>query len=168
MLKHIMYIVLILISLIIFLGCERQSPYKKQPVIDVAKTNEIRKQLGIREIKNEWEFYVHQFGFDKWRDNYECKVVKLNEELDRILWEQDYYYTGVTWTDYEGTHWEFLTITYEYTSKLFSIYYIGQQTKLNSLQEGLERIEYGFKSDTNEDTLKIADEMLKELGLTRL
>jgi hypothetical protein len=156
-------------SFLLCQGCAKRTPYKKQPVSDVAKGNEVRRNLGIREIKEDWEFYLHQFGEETWKcGGCECKKVAYNEELNKILWEQDYYYTGVTWTDMDGTNREVVQITYDYTDGLFSVVYNGQQSKLKAVQNMLTPTYSGFKAETNEETLRVADEMLTALGKSRL
>ncbi|MBE0535684.1 MAG: hypothetical protein IH624_08435 [Phycisphaerae bacterium] len=167
--RHYILVSVLSLGVLVGHGCVKEPPYKKEPVSDVAKTNEVRKELGIREVKDDWEFCGHRFGEDTWKYGaFECKKVKLNEELDRILWEQDYYYTGVTWTDIDGTNREFLAITYDYNEGVFFVVYNGQQAKLDALQNRLASTYYGFMAETNEETLRIADEMLAAIGKSRL
>jgi len=171
MARHYISVFVLSLGVLLGHGCVKKPPYKEKPVSDVAKTNEVRKKLGIREIKDDWQFYLHEFGVDKWHyggGGLECKTVQLNEELDRILLETDLYYSGIVWTDIDGTNREFVTLTYDYNEGLFYVVYNGQQAKLNALRNRLAPTYYGFKAETNEETLRIADEMLAAIGKARL
>ena len=167
---------ILIISAVFIQGCIDEPPYLKQPVSDVEKTNVVRREFGIREVKQDWEFYLHQFNTDTWKSgDYECKTVTLhNEKLDEILWEADIYHTGVTWTDYDGTGWEYMTIVYNYSDKTFYLNIVSQRPAVNVLIEGLECVTWGkpgqagHKAESNEKTLEIADKILSALGLTRL
>ena len=79
-------------------SCERKrDPVLIGPsVLELQKTNKVRKQLGLREIKDTWNFYYRDLNVDKWKDTeYQCKdVAYWDTSYTEIKWEGDYYYTG--------------------------------------------------------------------------
>lgn len=100
-------------------GCAKKTPYSTSPKSDIEKTNAVRRELGIREIKPDWQFYIHQFNMDKWKDHdYLSKTVQMTEDPNELLWETDEYYTGATWiTANNGVAWEHVVIAYDYTAR---------------------------------------------------
>ena len=167
-------IILILLA-VSFQGCMKRQPYLEHPVSDVEKTNVVRKELGIREIKDDWEFYTHQFNTDIWKLNDSiCKTVALSDDSVKILWEEDIYCSGRTWTDYHGKQSEYMGLIYHYSDKAFYIYYTGNNPDLKALIDKLEGVNwgipghYGYKAETNEKTMETADKILSTLGLKRL
>ncbi|MBN1294811.1 MAG: hypothetical protein JXB48_23445 [Candidatus Latescibacteria bacterium] len=151
-------------------GCAEKTPYSMSPKSDIEKTNAVRRELGIREIKPDWQFYIHQFNMDKWKDHdYLSKTVQMTEDPNELLWETDEYYTGATWiTANNGVAWEHVVIAYDYTAKQFSIDYSGPNAKINILFENIGMTSYGYAANSNEETLKLADKVLSLLGLSRL
>ncbi len=163
------YIAICLLTMIIQ-GCVKKTPYSTSPKSDIEKTNAVRRELGIREIKPDWQFYIHHFNMDKWKDHdYPSKTVQMTEDPNELLWETDEYYTGVTWiTANNGVAWEHVVIAYDYTVKQFSIDYSGPNAKINAFFENLGMTSYGYTANSNEETLKLADKVLSLLGLSRL
>jgi len=51
--------------------------------------------------------------------------VQRGTNSTEILWEEDYYYSGVTYSNYDGTHWESVTIHYDYPQKMYFVHYLG-------------------------------------------
>jgi len=181
----------LLCSLVIF-GCPKEADWSTDPPTNIAQTNQVRREIGIRMIKDNWTFYGRQFGEETWKDGkFHCKKVCYDDSFnkfagkrkppgqvrysynyEKILWESDHYYTGATYTHPDpdaGTSWEHLSILYDYGTKRFGVYYHGSNSELISLIEGLEHItKSGYMGKTNEDTLLVADKILEKLGLKRL
>jgi len=144
---------------------------------EIKKTNAVRKQLGLREINDTWKFYYRKrkFPVDIWKEGaYECKtIVYWDDTYENIRWEDDYYYTGKTFLidpalPEEGTTWEMFTIHYDYDDGVFRINYVGINSEILITLEKLNLSTVGYHSESNTETLKIADQILDLLGFSRL
>ena len=170
-------------------GCPddtRTSDWSTDPPPDevIAKTNEIRKKLGVRQIQDDWTFYGRQFGEEKWKDanGDGCKVVVYNENYEDILREYDTYRSGRTFQSLDpdgGIGPEFLAITYDYQQKRFAISAVTDNWEIKSMIEDLEKGlpdlrkgkdggYDGLMGKTNEETLEVVDKIFKMWGLKRL
>lgn len=160
------------------LGCSRRggkgSDFSTVPPKDVQETNAVRKKLGIRLIKPAWTFYGRRSGAEDWADGKVglCKRVQRAQGASKILWEQDYYYTGATYVPpadpQAGSVHEVLTISYHYGTKRFHVGYGGPDPRINAWMPALDDSEFGHMGKTNEETLSVADKALSQLGLQRL
>lgn len=154
------------------------------PPESIAATNEIRRERGVREIKETWTFYGREFGAEKWKDHPEqiCKTVQHDKSYHEIWIEYDDYYSGRTFTEpYPdwGTSRETLSINYFYGPDRFSINVRTDNKEIESMVDGLKEqmrypnldgdyLGYGNMGKTNEETLEVADKILKMWGLERL
>jgi hypothetical protein len=159
--------------LLFLLGCNVDNSGNFSTVMptDVDETNEVRAKIGLREIQEDWTFYGKQFNADSWKKNGaigECKKVQRGVRGKMILWEEDYYYSGATYTDIDGTGWEFLTIHYDYRTDQLCVAYVGINTKSESLVSSLPPLLNGHAGATKDQTFAVADAILKQWGTSRL
>jgi len=158
-------------------GC--QHSVDTTPPGDVQTTNAVRKRIGVREILPSWSFYLREFGCEKWKHGDRlCKIVQRThheseseeKEYPDIVWEEDYYYGPGKLNDPDGDYMdEQVIVHFEYGQSRFFLSYAGENPRLISLIHGLTPVhESGYAGQSNKDTLAVADEMLKEFGLTRL
>jgi hypothetical protein len=133
------------------------------PPADVVATNSVRKKLGIREIQADWTFYAREFGVEKWNDSPDghCKIVKRPQEGGGIEWEEDYYYSGSSYVDVDGTVWERLTVHYDYGSARFTIDYTGVDGAIKRIINSLSDVKDGWMGSSDAETLKAVDTILK-------
>ncbi len=162
------------------IGCRDDGGFSTVPPTDTKQTNQLRRKLHLRPIKESWSFYGRQGSEESWTDQAgaECKRVGRDQPGGAILWEEDYYYSGRTWEDpIDGTGWEMLTIHYVYGTKRFHLGYVGPNAAQTpsavdpavvSLLEGLEETVHGQAGKTNEATLSAAEKILARWGLKRL
>lgn len=182
--RHIQKAV-VLAFLIIFMwlfGCSRRkSDWSSDPppAEKIAATNEVRKKLGIRQIKEHWTFYGREFGAEDWKDgNSPCKRVQHDKSYETILWEQDYYYTGRQFRSLDGetsSVAEYLAVSYDYRTKRFDFATVTDNEEIMDMEMALHETTleavgeiHGFMGRTNDETLKVADKILKMWGLERL
>jgi len=149
-------------------GCGGGSRSRPAPPEDTARTNRVREALGIRQIRKGWTFSGRAFGAEDWASGgLPCKRVQRGSD-DEILWEEDYYYTGMTYTDPDGgTCWEFVTVHYDYGTKRFYLHYSGPNPRIAGRVESLDLTDRGYAGETDEGTLQVADELLGRLGMGR-
>ena len=184
-------VLLCLMTSITFCGCSekeegRRSEWSTEapPPKSIVATNKIRQEHGVRQIKENWTFSYREFGAENWKDGQgrSCKRVYYDRNYKRILYETDKYVTGATFPSRDpdgGTSHEKLDITYYYAAKRFVISVTTNNKEIQSLFNQLkDRIKYptrdggylssGQMGQTNEETLKVADKILKMWGLERL
>jgi len=169
---------------LVFGGC-RKSDWSTDPPPpeSIATTNKIRRERGVREIREAWTFYGRESGSEIWKDQPEriCKKVHYDRSYDEIWIEHDYYYSGRTFLSPDGgTLREQLLIGYFYGPDRFSTYIITDNKQIESMVDGLKEwmkypspydggyLTYGRMGKTNEETLEVADRILKMWGLERL
>jgi hypothetical protein len=172
-------------------GCSDDSDWSTgpPPADKIAQTNNIRRELGIREVQGDWAFYGRQFGVETWKQGqFQAKKVCYDDtfeeataegkpptayqysyDYNNILWEQDYYYTGRTFpstTPDEGKVWEFLSLLYDYRTKRFGLDIITNDNQILAIcsSRGLD----SGSGQTNEQTLEVADRILQLWGQDRL
>ncbi|MHC4676127.1 MAG: hypothetical protein ACYTBZ_26855 [Planctomycetota bacterium] len=150
----------------------------------IAETNEIRRERGVREIKEDWTFYGRHFGAEIWKEpsGRSCKNVQHDKSYHEIWIEYDHYYSGRTFLSYpdrELTLRETLFIHYFYGPDRFSINVRTDNKQIESMVDGLkegmrypnpdgEYLGYGRMGKTNEETLEVAEKILKMWGIERL
>ncbi len=161
-------------------GCSRKERNEStEPPSEerIAQTNKVRKELGIREIKDDWIFEERESGAERWKDNggYRLKSVKYDDEYEEILWEIDYYYSGRSFQNpavADGTSKESLAFHYNYRKRDFMVFVVSDDEKILSLVEGwydfISKAEWGNARQRNEETIRVAEKILKMWGLQRL
>ncbi len=143
-------------------------PVDMTPPTDIASTNAVRRSIGIREVKPEWEYD----GRSKWNEQKWGapggglrKIATRDDETDKIVWEQDYYLSGKSFPDPEGgTLSETLTVRYDYRSSMVALAYSGEDPAAEKLIATLtlrEPHSHFDRGKTNAETLAIAIEILK-------
>jgi len=121
-------------------------------------------------IKPDWRFYRREFGAEDWKDGKgdACKRVQRDEDSSRIVWEEDYYATGASFVAVNGVRaWEQLTIHFEYSKHRFYLGCITVDPTVKTAVKSLNLTDKGYAGDTNRDTLKAADRILKKWGKAR-
>jgi hypothetical protein len=164
--------VAIIVVTILLLGCNVGNPGNFSTVkpTDIDETNEVRAKIGLREIQKDWNFYS-EFNAEKWSKKGSdglCKMVQRGVRGKMILWEEDYYYSGGTYTTVDGTFHEFLTIHYDYRTDQLCVAYVGGNTKSGSLVGSLPPLLNGHAGATKDQTFAVADAILKQWGMSRL
>jgi hypothetical protein len=149
---------------IVAIGCDGSSGFSKKPSPKTFDENPERVRVGMRAVQTNWYFYGAQFGADDWKETESgdpAKRIQRNEAGNPI-WEEDFYYSGKTYTDANGgTHWEHIAVRYDYSSKQLDISYAGITPGLR------DTFPLGDKKTTNERKLGKLDETLKAWGLSR-
>ncbi|MHC4500732.1 MAG: hypothetical protein ACYS21_16670 [Planctomycetota bacterium] len=160
---------------------------RNSPSADIIdSTNRIRREHGVREIKEEWSFYGREFGKEVWKDTKgnPCKTIVFTNDSYEVIWyEQDSYWTGRTFpsTDPDaGDNHERLILTHHYGASLFTVYAATDNKEIKSLVENL-KLTYlypniygayqggaGARGESNAETLEVADTILTKWGLSRL
>jgi hypothetical protein len=134
------------------LGCSRSGGFSTVPPKDTPQTNQARAQIGIRQIKTNWSFYGREFQAEKWKDGTNlCKVVQRSK-TGALLWEQDYYYSGVSFDTPEGIQWEFFSVNYDYATKQASVDYVGTNAAIATLVQDLKLAPFGPKDQVGQHT----------------
>jgi len=178
------------VAFITLCGCSKKDDKRSDwstnppPPETIAATNKVRKEHGVRQIKENWTFYGREFGWEKWK--YEtgqiCKTVQYDRDYEEIRAESDSYRSGHTFpsTEHDGsTCVEVLVISYYYGARRFAIAVVTGNKEIESMVDGLEDmmkfptrygsyVGYGRMGKTNEETLKVADKILNMWGLERL
>ncbi|NIP26597.1 MAG: hypothetical protein GWN67_17215 [Phycisphaerae bacterium] len=174
--------IVLLAACMAFSGCSRRKSdwsTDPPPAEKIAATNEVRKKLGIRQIKEHWTFYGRQFGAENWKDgNFPCKVVLYDKSYETILLEQDSYYTGRRFRSLDretNSLAEYLAVFYDYRKKRFGLAVVTDNEEIMDMERALYETTleavgeiHGFFGRTNDETLKVADKILKKWGLERL
>ena len=165
-----------------FSGCSRRkSDWSTDPpsAEKIAATNKVREQLGIRQIKHTWSFYGREFGAEIWKsNNMPYKVVQHDKSYETILWEQDNYYTGRQFRSLDretSSCAELFVVFYDYRKKRFGLAVVTDNEEIMDMEQALHETTlaavgeiHGFMGRTNDETLKVADKILKMWGLERL
>ena len=162
--------------------------FNQSPPLDLEKTNEIRRIKNIRLINKSWVFRGREFGCDKWSFKNGCvKNIMYKDDGFSIWSEYDIYSRGRTYK-YLGparfndqsicTASEFLELSYLYDIDRF---YISVSTDDINIKKLVESLGYkpmpqfsssssnaGYAGNTNQQTLKVADDILEKWGLQRI
>ena len=145
-----------------------------QPPPDTEKTNAIRQKLGIRTINKDWHYCGMSYREQTWSSGNHGEKKVARDAKGNILWEQDYYYSGRTFTSPDpdaGTCSEMLSLCYDYSIQKF---YIGIVTGEKSTEAAIESLEqlpsapFGYAGTNNLATLTVADEILESWKMSRL
>jgi hypothetical protein len=173
-------------------GCSEEEPYVdwKAPTQEsISETNKIRKERGIRQIKDSWTYDgLWLVGGENglvWNDQAGdlCKTVCLDTRYVELRSETDYYFSGASFSDPDGDgdreYKEHLEIRYYYGARRFALSISTENKELDAMVEELpEDIRFptrlgGFcvhakMGATNSETLEIADRILAKWGKKRL
>ena len=168
----------LLSACIIFSGCSDSDWSTDPPSPEkIAATNKVREQLGIRQIKDNWTFYGRSYASESWKDNRKepCKNVQHDKKYEKILWEQDIYYTGRSFLSPDrdsGPESEFLVLYYDFRIKRFNLAVVTDNRDIMALEETLHettpRGGLGYMGRTDDETLEVADKILKMWNMERL
>ena|SRR2546429_7656519 len=154
---------LMLASLVV--SCGRNPTSSAVPTTKAMAENQKREKLGLRQVKTIWYLYRTEFGAEDWKlkesDNWGSKRIQ-RDSSGKLLWEEDYYYSGKTFMTDKGQDWEMLTVHFDYGSGAFAVSYVGQDTTMAAL---LNKV---AAHSTATEKLAVADEILKKWGMTRL
>lgn len=118
------------IAVFVGLGCgDSAKPLPKAvEVAAVKQENVARSSIGIRLIQDDWVLYRSEFNADDWRakplDGYTTKRV-FRSPAGSVSEEEDYYYSGATFTNRDGIWSEFITVNYNYGSGQIRVLYTG-------------------------------------------
>lgn len=186
---------------VMFCGCSKKKRWYEStepPSAEkIAKTNEIRKELGLREIKDDWAFgerttneemvklrqkFNKKYGgreiadederafkiFERWYDSKGNKCKTVTyNKCGEITHETDYYFSGRSYQDPD--HHDSLI------EEMFSLVYVYSERRYmaliasdNEQTVSLLSEEWGNTEQDNEENLQLADKVLKMWGLQRL
>jgi hypothetical protein len=160
-------------------GCSPSGGFSTVPPNDTPQANQARIQIGIRQIKSDWTFYGREFEAEKWKDGTNlCKMVQ-RDGTGALLWEQDYYCSGLSYATPKGTDWEFLAVNYDYATKQASLDYVGTNAALAAMVQTLPLAPFGPKDqlgqrtkshvgNSNQEAFAVADKVLATWNKTRL
>jgi len=143
---------------IVIVGCSCDN--KKDPgligpsSLEIQKSNAVRRELGIREIKDTWRFYYRKVTEETWNNGaYQCKKVAYwDNSYSKTKWEEDYYYTGKTFLSIPGDPGERISrelfyVHYGYGDKTFSINYMGLNASILTMLQKLESTTWGNRDE---------------------
>jgi len=131
----------------------------------MASENQQRAKLGLRMIPPTWCLYSAEFGEENWKSvppGAGGDKKSHRDKSGKLLWEEDYYFSGKTFVTEKGRNWEMLTVHYDFGSDSFTVNYMGQDPATAELVAKL-----GPASSVSEKLLT-ADNILKKWGKSRL
>ena len=133
----------------------------------MAAENVTRASIGLREIQITWHLYSVEFNEENWKvvpaDAVDKKLHR--DGSGKIIWEEDYYYSGRTFIDFKGGQVdEQLTIHYDYTSSTLYIDYVGEDPAIETLVAPMRP----GSAMPRKSMFSAADTVLKKWGLSRL
>jgi len=148
------------------LGCSR-SGAPPSSTMSSAADNSIRAEAGIRFIKDPWKRLKDQHDSEQWANAKGdlCKVVQRTS-TGSIEWEEDYYLSGRTFTTYDGTFPEMLTVHFSYSTRAVAVFYRGTNQTIDRMVMPFENYNGTPASSTN--ALSVADQVLALWGMSRL
>ena len=131
----------------------------------IQETNKKREAIGLRLIDTNWIFGGNKFDMEIWvksPDGSRIKTIVRGKNND-VVEDVDFYYSGMTYTNGDGTFTEKLVFSYTYTNKCVQLSYWGT----NSL---FEKMVQPFRTDnTNFNAAaEVTDKILKEWKMSRL
>jgi len=110
---------------------------------NILALNAERAKLGLREIGVHWVLYRSLDDQEDWkmsRTGFLAKSV-FKDESGAIRSEEDYYYSGRQYTDFEGHGWERITVHFDFVTKEVTLSYTGTNLTvrgtLSSFKTGL-------------------------------
>lgn len=137
---------------------------KPAPTVNVAAESLRRNQIPLRQIKTNWTLYKSERNEEVWTSRTGGEEVKrLHRSTTGLLeWEEDYYYSGRTFSTIDGVDQEKAVLHFDYLTGRHELYYVGQSPSVETLMSQLS------VSSSNQQTLGVADQILKLWGLSRL
>jgi len=156
-------------SLFVFMGC-LDAPRGPGARPDVKQSNQVRKKIGIRQIQNSWTYYGTEFGAEDWvgaEGGY--KRVQRDPHTGELLWEEAYYYSGRSFVTNKGNHpVEMLTVHYDYLRKRFSVAGVTDDVTIDKMVDNLESGKEQSRQMINQETIRLADTILRKWKRKRL
>jgi hypothetical protein len=149
---------------VLLVGCGDGNGVSNKPSPKTFDENPERIRVGMREVKPTWYFYRAQFKAEDWKETVSGDIAKTiqRDKRGNPLWEEDFYYSGKTYADANGTRcWEHITVRYDYGTKKLEMFYMGNTPGLS------DKFPLGNYKATNERKLETLDETLKAWGLSR-
>ena len=127
--------------------------------------NQQREKIGLRLISPTWNLYRVAFSEEDWKASQAGDIVKKvhRDSIGKVVWEEDYYYTGRSFFTEKGQSWEFLAVYYDYTNAFLDVKYVGQD---RSITEALDTLR--TKLAPMQEKLSVADQILEKWGIRRL
>lgn len=132
---------------------------------NMASENEQRVNLGLRVIAPTWCLYRAEFGEEDWKTTSSGASIDKKVHRDKsgkLLWQEDYYFSGKTFVTAKGQDWEMLVVHYDYGSGSFTVNYIGQDPAVAGIVAKL------IPTSSASEKLLAADNILKKWGKSRL
>lgn len=122
-------VMLVLLSIMAFsnFSCKDKDKHYNIDMRIIDRDNSYRESLGIRKVNKEWFFYGDAFNAQVWKldsSGYACKKVQRDGH-DKIIWEEDYYYSGNTFPTFKAQISEFIVAHYDYANNKLTIDYLG-------------------------------------------
>lgn len=157
-------IVLLAATIVLGVSCGDRQPATVVSGAKLATENEERAKLQLRQIHPDWYLYRREFGADDWKIASSDGLVKRvqRDTTGKLLWEEDYYYTGRTFSTSEGQQWETLTVHYDYGPRKLLVSYVGQDATTSSLVGRANSLA------TTTEKLSVVEEILRRWGIPRL
>lgn len=139
-------------------SCDRRSPNSVSPSRNSAHENQERVRIGLRQLKPDWFLYSAEFDEENWKITPSDRIAKKlhRDKTSKLVWEEDYYYSGQKFVTEKGQDWELIAVHYDYNSGTLAIHYIGQDSAISEMLDKLDST-----SAVNEKLL-IADQILKK------
>jgi hypothetical protein len=151
------------VSLLVSCGVNHGSFTRDKPDWNIIEQQNIfRIEKGIRSISKDWYFYGNEFNAQKWKINFNKpggKTVQFDSEGE-IQYEEDYYYSGNSYTTIDGDFLENLIIHYAYKKDNFDIRYMGDDPDIISILN-----EINYKKGM---MFEVADKILDKWKISRL
>lgn len=156
---------LILTAALLYVACNSGSNNNASMGNNTIAENQERARLGLRLLGTNWCLYRAEFGEEDWKvassDGWIAK--KIHRDSDgKLVWEEDYYYSGRTFVSPKGQDWEMLTVHYDYGSSAITASYIGPNPAITSLFD-----RHGSGATNAQKVLDI-EQILKTWGIPRL
>jgi hypothetical protein len=176
-------------------GCSNKEGYEstEPPSAErIAQTNEVRRKLGLREIKDNWTFEGRKLvkelrlretkddptftGVERWKDNKGdgCKSIKYDDKYEEIVWEIDYYYSGRSFQkapNDDGPCKEFLALSYNYRTRHYSVFVASDDEEILSMVDEWKDVPQSAEwnmEERNAETLRVIEKILRMWGVQRL
>ncbi len=113
--------------------------------------NPIRKELGLRQIGDDWILYDKEAGQEDWKIRVDGPVAKvvLKDQSGNVKSEQEIYYSGAEFVDREGHNWEQIVVNYDFTTKQIYVAYIGTNSQIEGKLARFKTTVNGPSTDVN-------------------
>ncbi len=109
-----------------------------KPLKEVATTNAAREKSGLRTIEPSWHLYRTEFNAEDWKLSVSSRELAKRVQYDaqgKVIWEEDYYYSGREYHDSDGTGWEHLVLHYDYATAIFMLHYLGTNSVFQKMTD---------------------------------